>query len=121
MKIGGPIKYAKNKEAICLTKDQARHIYKKVESEGIGNVATMKQEIEEDKLSKDNTDNEVNPFQNIIVNKVYKDNPYTSPMEQWSTLSNTVNYIQYDRNPKNIYELNVKALDQKKYRKLYDK
>ena len=29
MKIGGPVKvrYAKDKEAICLTKDQARHMY----------------------------------------------------------------------------------------------
>ena len=26
-KIGGPIKYAEDKETICLTNDQARHIY----------------------------------------------------------------------------------------------
>ena len=55
MKIGGP-KYAKNKEAMCLTKDQARYIFKKVESEGIVNIDTFKQEIEEDKLSKDHMD-----------------------------------------------------------------
>ena len=34
---------------MCLTKDQARHIYIKVESEGIVNVDTIKQEKEEDK------------------------------------------------------------------------
>ena len=49
MNIGGPIKYAKHKEAMCLSKDQARHIYKKVESESIVNVGTIKQEIEKDK------------------------------------------------------------------------
>ena len=53
-KIGGHVLFAKDKEAISLTKEQARHIYKNVESEGIVNVATMKQEIEEHKLSKDN-------------------------------------------------------------------
>ena len=40
-------------------------------------------------------------------------------MEQWSILSNIVNYVQYDRNPKNFYNLNVKAIDQKNYRKIY--
>ena len=42
-------------------------------------------------------------------------------MEQWSILSNIVNYVQYDRNPKLFYELNVKTLDQKNHRKMYNK
>ena len=42
-------------------------------------------------------------------------------MEQWSILSNIVNYVQYDRNPKNFHELNVKALDQKYHRKMNDR
>ena len=42
-------------------------------------------------------------------------------MEQWSILSNIVNNIQYDRNPKNFYELNIKAIDQKNHRKMYDR
>ena len=28
-KIGGPTRYIENKEAICLTNDQASHVYKK--------------------------------------------------------------------------------------------
>ena len=27
----------------------------------------------------------------------------TSQMEQWSILSNIVNYVQYDRNPRDYY------------------
>ena len=42
----------KEKETICLTKDQVRHIYKEVELEGIVNVDTIKQEIEEYKFRK---------------------------------------------------------------------
>ena len=45
-KIGVPVKYAKDKKEICLTNYQARHIYKKVELEGIINVYTIKQEME---------------------------------------------------------------------------
>ena len=69
-KIGGPVKYVKGKENICLTADQARYIYKKVEQKGIVNKDTIKQGIEEDRLNKNDIDNEeeVNPFHNIIIN-----------------------------------------------------
>ena len=36
----------------CLTKDQARHICKKVEMDKIINIETMKQEIEDDKVTR---------------------------------------------------------------------
>ena len=56
-----------------MTNDQARHIYKKVELEGIVNVDKLKQEIEEDILSKNNiNDDEINPYHiwtlKIIIN-----------------------------------------------------
>ena len=38
-------------------------------------------------------------------------------MEQWLILSNVVNYVQYDSNPKDLYDLDVKAVDQKNHRK----
>ena len=41
-RIGGPVKYAKDKKTACLTKDQVKHIYRKVELEGIVNVDTAK-------------------------------------------------------------------------------
>ena len=42
-------------------------------------------------------------------------------MEQWSILSNVVNNIQYDRNPKNFYDLDIMTIDQKHHRKIYDR
>ena len=36
-------------------------------------------------------------------------------MEQWSILSNILNYIQYDRHPKNFHSLNISTVS--KYRK----
>ena len=67
------MKYAKDKETMYLTKDQARHIYEKVELESVVNEDTIKQEIEEDKLGRDNIDDdEVSPYHNIIINNIDK-------------------------------------------------
>ena len=38
-------------------------------------------------------------------------------MEEWSILSNIVNYIQYDRHPKNFYNLNIRAVNKEKYKR----
>ena len=42
-------------------------------------------------------------------------------MEQWSILSNIVNYAKYDRNLRNFHELDIKAIDQKNQREMYDR
>ena len=39
-------------------------------------------------------------------------------MEQWSILSNTLNYIQYDRHPKNYHNLGISTV--KKYKQHSD-
>ena len=36
-------------------------------------------------------------------NKVEKDNMIVLQMEQWSVLSNIVNYVQYNRHPRNLW------------------
>ena len=41
----------------------------------------------------DNTNGEINPYQEIIVNKAERDNTVPSQMVQWSILSNVINYI----------------------------
>ena len=84
LKIGGLVRYIKGKENICLTPDQAKHIYEKVEQESMVNVEIMKQEIEDDRLDKDNIDNkeEVNPYHNIIINEFDRENIIASQMGQ---------------------------------------
>ena len=79
-KKGGPVRHNKcvshipDKEQRCLTEDQARHIYKKVEMDNIINVETMKQEIEDDKMTRNRLNEEdtteTNPYQMVILNKV---------------------------------------------------
>ena len=47
-RIGGQTSYSKDKEDKCLTSNQAKHIYKKVQLGSILNVDTIKQEIDQD-------------------------------------------------------------------------
>ena len=57
-----------------LTRDQARHIYKKVETGGIINVDMVKHEIKQEKqLSQmDDDSGEVNPYRECVVNNAEK-------------------------------------------------
>ena len=63
-KKGGPvrhnkgIRYIPDKEQKCLKEDQAIHIYKKVEMDIVINVETMKQEIEDDKMTRNRLNEE---------------------------------------------------------------
>ena len=82
-KIGGQARYIKDKEAICLMDNQARHIYKKVESGSIINIDTIRQELEQDVDKIDNASGKINPYCNIIVNKAERDNTIISQMEKW--------------------------------------
>ena len=38
-------------------------------------------------------------------------------MEQWSILSNIVNYIQYERHPMNFHNLNIRAVSKERYKR----
>ena len=98
--------------------NQTRHIYKKVESGSIINMDTIRQELEQDIDKIDDTSDKINPYCNIIVNKAERHNTIISQMEQWSVLSNVVSYVQYDRHPKNFYNFDIRAVDQKRQKKL---
>ena len=37
-----------------------------------------------------------------------------SQMEQWSILSNVINYVQYSKNPKNFHVMSVKSTNKNK-------
>ena len=45
-------------------------------------------------------ENEINPYHEVITYKVEMENKITLQMQQWSILSNIVNYVQYNRLPK---------------------
>ena len=50
----------------------------------------------------------------MIVNNAEKLEPLLAQTEQWPILSNTLNYIQYDRHPKNYHSLDISAGNEEK-------
>ena len=92
-----------NKESLIvgqyLTRDQTRYIYKKVEMGEMINTDMMQQEIEQEKqLSRiDDTNGKINPYSELIVNKVERTEPLMTQLEQWSILSNILNYVQHSK------------------------
>ena len=64
--LGRTFQFIKYGENVCLSSDQVRYIYKKVEMDSLVNVETIKQETEGDRLDNDNEAE--NMYWNIIIN-----------------------------------------------------
>ena len=71
-KIGGTFKNIRNHGDGCLTEDQARYVYKKVNVVKEINTATIKQEIGQEKSIKAEIDDNCNIYQKAILNDVNK-------------------------------------------------
>ena len=78
----------------------------------------MRQEIDQDiELDKmDDTNGNENPCRELIVNNAGKIETILSLMEQWSILSNVINYVQYNKHPKNIHSISVRPVNKIKTR-----
>ena len=120
-KLGGEsterkISKGENTDKGYLTAKQANYIYKKVEPGNLLNKNMMRQEIDQDiELDKmDYTSDEENLYRELIVNNAGKIETTLSQMDQWSILSNVINYVQYDKHPKNIHTMSVRPLNKMK-------
>ena len=99
-----------------LTRDQARHIYKKVETGEIINVDMLKHEIEQEKqLSQmDDDSGKVNLYRELVVNNAEKIEMQKTQMEQWSILCNLLNYVQHSMFNSMNHSLNIKPVNRYK-------
>ena len=107
---GGKVRYIQNKDAICLTENQDSYVYKKVEQVSNINTETMKQEIEQEKLTETDREN-YNPYKRVILNKVYWYEDKMMQRENWSILSQNVRYVQHDEKSKTPHKLDINTLD----------
>ena len=101
-----------------LTREQTRYIYRKIETGEIINTDTIEQEMEqEEQLSKmDDTNGETNQYQELVVNNAEKIEPLMTQMEQWSILSNILNYVQHSRCHSMKHTLDTKAVNKYKHK-----
>ena len=74
----------------------------------------IKHERQLDKI--DDKSREINPYKELIVNNAEKIDPLMTQMEQWSILSNVLNYVQHSRLHSMNHMLDIKAVDEYKYR-----
>ena len=76
----------------------------------------MQQEIEQEKqLSRmDDESGEVNPYRELVVNNAEKVEMPKTQMEQWSILSNLLNYVQHSRFNSMNHSLSVKPVNRYK-------
>ena len=95
-----------------MTPRQTNFIYKKVKLGSLINKNTIKEELdvdaEVDRMD-DNNGGE-NPYRDLVVNNVDRVELSHSPTEQWSILSNVINYVQHSRNPFNSLFVMVKPV-----------
>ena len=73
-RIGGQSRDSHPTVGQYLTRNQARYIYKKIETGGIINVDTVKHEIEQEKqLNRmDDDSGKINPYKELVVNNAEK-------------------------------------------------
>ena len=73
----------------------------------------IEQEIEHERQldRMDNTTGETNPYKELIVNNAEKIEPLMTWMEQWSILSNVLNYVQCSRLHSMNHMLDIRAVD----------
>ena len=62
----------------------------------------------------DNKSEDENSYRELIVNNASKIENMLSQMEQWSILSNLINYMQYSKNPKNFHAKSIKPTNKNK-------
>ena len=64
----------------------------------------------------DDRSGEINPYREPIVNNSEKTEPPMTQMEQWSILSNVLNYVQHSKFNSMNHTLNVKPVNRNKVR-----
>ena len=117
-KIGQQVRNDRPSVGQFLTREQAKYICKWIETGEIINTDAIEQERKQvEQLNRiDNTIEETNPYCELIVNNAEKIEPVMTQMEQWSILSNVLNYIQHDRFHTMKQMLNIKEVNKYKHK-----
>ena len=113
---GGKVNYVQDKETKCLTESQANYIYKKVETGQIIKTVTIKPEIEQEALTQSDRNN---PYEGAILNKRHTSECESTPMENWSIVSNNIKYVMHNDKKVIIPNLDYQTLDYQQNKDLY--
>ena len=59
----------------------------------------------------DDTSGDTVPYKELIINNIETIDPLSAQMEQWSILSNTLNYIEHDKLPQNFHIIGISVVN----------
>ena len=96
---------------MCLTEKQTDYVYKTVEE---GNIINTKTKMYETVQNQNN-----NPYKNVVLNKVFREEDKSLEMRNWSIFSDNIRYVQHEQ--MTPHELNIDTLDYRHHRELYFK
>ena len=69
----------------------------------------------------DDNSRDENSYKELIVNNASRVDSTLTQIEQWSILSNIINYVQYSKNPKNFHSMIIKPVKLNKTVKKHQK
>ena len=93
------VTYIPNREKMCLTKDQAKQIYKEIEKNEPINIQIVNGGIKDEskvrnkQVEEEDIDINMNPYQKKISNEGPKDENKIEQMINWSIFSNKIKYV----------------------------
>ena len=117
------VTYIPNREEMCLTKDQAKQIYREIEKNEQINIQIVSQGIKDEskvrnrQVEEDDIDINVNLYQEAISNASPKDENKIEKMVSWSIISDKIRYVDSCMNM--MPRLTIRPLEEKKHRKLF--
>ena len=118
-KIGGTLTNIRKHGDRYLTEDHVMYVYKKVNASKEINTMTIKQEVEQEKSTKAEIDDNCNTYQKAIMNDVNMKGKVSTQMEDWSILSDHVKYVKHDDGLETFHKLNVHIINYCQYKDLY--
>ena len=95
-----------------MTPQQTDFIYKKVELGSLINNNTIKEELDADiEIDRmDDSSGDESPYKELIIKNAYKIENALPQVEQWSILSNIINNMHYNKNPKNFHSMMIRPV-----------
>ena len=115
------ITYIPNREKMCLTKDQAKQIYKEIERNEPNNIQIVSQDTHDNKKVRnkqvEEEDSDINHYQKAISNENPREENKIEQMINWSICSDKIRFV--DSYINTTPRLMVRPLEEKKHRKLF--
>ena len=110
---------SKVKSETCLTKDQAKQVYDKIESGDEFKIRKIMQQNNTKSLKQSKERKDVNQYEKVLISdrNMIKNN---SQMEQWSILSDNIVYVRSEDNDV-MNGIDIKMVDYRDHKRMYRK